>query len=91
MVNLNNLFDLMKVRGTAKQLSEATGISSGNISDWKNGRSMPSAIKLDAIANYYGVSVDYLLGRSTPALSHEHSVLMTKFDKLSDEDKEIIA
>lgn len=65
MVNLNNLFNRITEKGiNAKKLSEATGISTGNISDWKSGRSMPSAIKLDILADYLGCSVDYLLGRT---------------------------
>ena len=65
MVNLDNLFKRIAERGlTAKKLSDATGISTGNISDWKSGRSMPTAIKLDAIASYLDCSVDYLLGRT---------------------------
>ncbi|MGN0180821.1 MAG: helix-turn-helix domain-containing protein [Candidatus Ornithomonoglobus sp.] len=64
LVNLDNLFDLLQQKGiSAKKLSEDTGISTGNISDWKSGRSMPTAIKLDTIANYFDCSVDYLLGR----------------------------
>ena len=38
------------------------GISSGTISQWKNG-SIPSGEKLIQIAEYFNVSVDYLLGR----------------------------
>lgn len=64
MVNINNLFLLMTEKGiSAKQLSSETGISTGNISDWKSGRSMPTANKLDTLANYLNVSVDYLLDR----------------------------
>ena len=65
MVNLDNLFLRIKDQGiTAKKLSEETGISTGNISDWKSGRSMPTAIKLDILATYLNCSVDYLLGRT---------------------------
>lgn len=65
MVKLDNLFIRIKERGlTAKKVSDATGISTGNISDWKSGRSMPSAVKLDILADYLDCSVDYLLGRT---------------------------
>lgn len=65
MVNLNNLFLIIEKNGlTASKVAADTGISTGNISDWKNGRSMPSAIKLDVLADYLGCSVDYLLGRT---------------------------
>lgn len=65
MVNLNNLFLRIKqLNLNAKNVSDNTGISTGNISDWKSGRSMPSAIKLDVLADYLDCSVDYLLGRT---------------------------
>lgn len=71
MVQLDNLFKRMAERGlNAKRLSEATGTSTGNISDWKSGRSMPSAAKLDVLADCLDCSVDYLLGRTdNPAVN----------------------
>lgn len=63
MVEINNIFLLMNEKGlTAKDLSEQTGISPGNISDWKSGRSAPKAEALVKIANFFNVSIDYLLG-----------------------------
>lgn len=54
---------LLAERGvTAYQVAKATGISTGSLSDWKNGRSSPKVEKLQKIAAYFGVSVDYLLG-----------------------------
>ena len=54
---------LLAERGvTAYQVAKATGISTGSLSDWKNGRSSPKVEKLKKIADYFGVSVDYLLG-----------------------------
>ena len=65
MVNLNNLFLIIEKNGlTASKVAADTGISTGNISDWKNGRSMPSAMKLDVLADYLNCSIDYLLGRT---------------------------
>ena len=65
MVSLNNLFNRIDELGlNAKKVSDDTGISTGNISDWKSGRSMPTAVKLDILASYLNCSVDYLLGRT---------------------------
>lgn len=47
---------------SAYQVAKATGISTGSLSDWKKGRSSPKADKLQKIADYFGVTVDYLLG-----------------------------
>lgn len=65
MVNIDNIFKIISEKGiTQSKLAEDTSISTGNISDWKKGRSMPSAIKLDELATYFNCSVDYLLGRT---------------------------
>ena len=84
-MKVDKIFSLMSERGiSAKELSEKTGISSGNISDWKSGRSTPKGETLIKIADYFGVSVDYLLGRESsikkePDASGELSVKNVKF------------
>lgn len=42
-------------------ISRATGISNMTLSDWKNGKSTPKQDKLMKIADYFGVSLDYLM------------------------------
>jgi transcriptional regulator with XRE-family HTH domain len=44
-------------------VAKDTGISQATLSDWKNGISVPKVDKLAKIADYLGVSLDYLLGR----------------------------
>lgn len=64
MPYLTNLRNLLKERGKSEELSKNTGISSGNISDWKSGRSKPGVESLLKIADYFDCSVDYLLDRT---------------------------
>lgn len=45
----------------------ATGITKSTFSDWKSGRSCPKNEKLQKIANFLGVTVDYLLTGEEPA------------------------
>lgn len=53
---------LLKMDGsTVYRVSKETGISASTFTDWKNGRSVPKADKLKKIAEYFGVSLDYLL------------------------------
>ena len=40
---------------------KATGITKSTFSDWKSGRSKPKNDKLQKIADYYGVTIDYLM------------------------------
>lgn len=65
---------LLRERGvTAYQVSKATGISTGSLSDWKNGRSSPKIDKLKKIASYFGVSVDYLLGQEESSATNTNN------------------
>lgn len=43
-------------------VSKATGIAPSTFSDWKSGRSTPKQDKLQKIADYFGVTVEYLMG-----------------------------
>ena len=49
----------LTMRETARRLS----ISSPAYSNWENGKAMPTADKLPAIAGIFGVSIDELYGR----------------------------
>lgn len=58
---------LMKDRGlTAYRVSCDTGISQATLSDWKHGRSVPKADKLQVLADYFQVSLGYLMGKEEP-------------------------
>ncbi len=58
--NFQNLLNLNNA--TVYRVSKATGISASTFSDWKSGRSIPKADKMKLIADYFNVSVEYLLG-----------------------------
>jgi len=46
---------------SANTIAKEIGISSGSITEWKNGR-IPRATTLNKLANYFGVTVEYLKG-----------------------------
>lgn len=76
---------LLEERGvTAYKVSKATGIAGSTFSDWKNGRSTPKQDKLQKIADYFGVSVDFLItGKEEVAVAQEtHVDLKTEFNRL---------
>ncbi len=52
---------LEKFDVTAYRVSKATGIAGSTFTDWKNGRSTPKQDKLQKIADYFGVSMEYLM------------------------------
>lgn len=51
----------------ASDVSKATGIPSSTFSDWKKGKSSPKTEKLQKIADYFGVTLKYLMtGKEEP-------------------------
>lgn len=56
---------LLKEHGTtAAQVAKDTGISQSTLSEWKHGNYQPKADKIKKIADYFGVSVAYLMGEN---------------------------
>lgn len=54
---------LMKEKGVnAYKVAKATGISSQTLSAWKKGTYTPKQDKIEKLANYFNVSVAYLMG-----------------------------
>ena len=76
---------LLEERGvTAYKVSKATGIAGSTFSDWKNGRSTPKQDKLQKIADYFGVSVDFLItGKEETAVAQDtHVDLKAEFNRI---------
>lgn len=58
------LAQLMNENSTSQYaLGNAIGVARQSIAQYLDGRTQPNAEKICAIADYYGVSTDYLLGR----------------------------
>lgn len=54
-----------KLRGlTQKQAAEAAGVTESMYQFYEYGRNEPKVTALIALANYFDVSLDYLVGRS---------------------------
>ncbi len=88
MTKIPILFKIMGERKiSAKKLSDDTGISTGNISDWKSGRSMPSGAKLQILSKYFDVSTDYLLGREEQP---KVSVTAQEQARLNDDEEKLL-
>lgn len=64
------LKQLRKERGLLqKDISQIFNVSMGAVGNWESGNRIPDSETLSRIADYFQVSVDYLLGRDTPSES----------------------
>ena len=95
MAHLGELIaELRQDRGlTQKELGDILCVSSGTISNYENGVHLPDVDKVIALANYFHVTTDYLLGRTSSnlpvellqqAITNEKTLgdVMASFDKL---------
>jgi len=59
---VENIFKLIQEKGlTPASVSKDTGISQALFSQWKSGKQKPSAEKLKILAQYFNISVGYLM------------------------------
>ena len=90
---LTKILSLLKEKGVQQRaLSDYLGLSKNTITGWKNGNNTSYKKHLPEIADFFGVSVDYLLGNDikteennfTYALYNEitHDLTQDQIDQL---------
>lgn len=72
---------LLQERGiTAYKVSKETGVTQSTLSDWKRGRSTPKTDNMKKIADYFDVTVDYLMTGEEPK---DYSAELSSVDTLA--------
>ncbi len=66
---------------TAYRVSKDTGITQTLLSNWKTGKSVPNLQNLKKIADYFGVTVDYLMTGEESELKEFSPQLTAKDEK----------
>ena len=89
---------LLEFGKSQKEICDELGIRTQKLSNWKTGYSQPSFDDLIMLANYFKISVDYLLGReddfgnvnvqgSVPALSPDEKKLLDDYRALNTKNR----
>lgn len=89
------IFDsLAKAIGkSVNSVAKDIGVASGTVTAWKQG-TVPSAEKIELLADYFGVSADYLLGREKPEhppLTDGEKSLLASYKELDDAGRAKVA
>lgn len=73
---------------TPYRIHKETGVSQTTLSEWKKGRSAPKVDKLQKIADYFGVTLEYLTGTEDqkPAPSAPPTTSEIKFALFGDRE-----
>lgn len=90
MIEPNEIYKIVEKECKKKKISQQKllsdiGLAKSTLDNMKKG-SMPSVDKVSAIAEYLGVPIEYLLGRSEPLRPASESEWLSVLDQMSDED-----
>lgn len=81
---------------TQKEVAAAVGGSQSNLAKWEKEKLHPPADMVIKLADFFGVSTDYLLGRTDelddiilnkPILTKEENILITLYRNMNNEQK----
>lgn len=90
---VNNLCKERKI--TITRMAEEIGLSNAAPTSWRKG-SIPKLTTLEKISKYFGVSVDYLLGKETKKTptpekgERDYLKIMNAFDQADESTREAI-
>lgn len=94
VIYLNRLAELRKSNGLSQQqFAKIFGVAQNTVSNWENGNRLVDTENLQKIADYFGVTTDYILCRDSKPISQsstdkavsEEDIIFALFDG----DKEI--
>lgn len=79
---------------SAYRVGKDTGISQNTLSYWKKGTGQPKLDKLQIIADYFNVSLEWLMGTSDikekTIINKDNIVYIEKKEDFTDEEREMI-
>ena len=84
---------LKETKTTQPTIAEAIGVSRQAIGQWKEGNTVPDIVDFIKVADYFGVSLDYLAGKTevkAPAKESERQIIQAMSEALSIMEKQII-
>ncbi len=105
-ISRERIRDLIKLRcnGNQKEFAQRTGLNTGSVSQYVNGKSTPSSLTAKKIAAAFDLSPEWIMGFSngmspaantpspstaaTPALSQDREELLANYDNLNEEGQQ---
>ena len=80
--------ELRKQKGiTQEELAAELGVTAAAVSKWENGYTLPDILMLCALADFFGVTTDELLGRNTQI---KYAVIATDLPELQENIQKLV-
>ena len=71
-------------------VARATGIDQKTLSNYETGKTNPDSSALIRLADFFGVSIDYLVGRTYSARKRDISSRLDEIKRLLDDVKKLL-
>lgn len=85
---MNRIADLRKqMKMSQNKLGEVLGVAQNTICNWEMGNRQPDNDSLIKMADLFGVSTDFILGRDTDDISEEMVILNRAAKKMTPEQR----
>lgn len=85
----NQINSLRKARNiTQEELAAELGVTAAAVSKWENGYTLPDVLMLCALADYFGVTTDELLGR---AVMQKQAIVVAQTEELGRKIADLVA
>ena len=89
MKTKENIKNLRKSKAlTQKELADALGVTKTTISNWETGTVDPTGKALSALADYFGVTTDFITGLNVDSEEHADRVLL--IDRIMEADDKTV-
>lgn len=80
---------------TMKELGKQVGVVEGTISQYETGKRQPDIEMLSKLANYFGVTIDYLVGgaesdHAEAPLSSDEKIFLNYFRDMDPEERDMV-
>ena len=72
---------------TQEELAAELGVTAAAVSKWENGYTLPDILMLCALADFFGVTADELLGRNT---AQKQAIVVAETEELGDKISNLI-
>lgn len=72
---------------TQQELGNKFGLTSTGVSYWESGKANPSMDMINKLSDFFGVTIDYLIGKSKIDENDEGMILFRKAEQVNENDK----
>ena len=90
---MKKIADLRKKKGlNQKEFGKLIGAAQNTVCNWENGKREPDNDTLIKIADFFGVTTDYLLGtkEKPPLLKGDDAILLKDYHRLSEKKQQVV-